>query len=552
MKRILSALFALMCAASASAAPFQNGGFEIGGSASCGAFDNLPAGSSVIPGWMVSVGNIDWAGPCNWTSQEGSHSLDLIGGSTTIGGIQQTFDTVSGATYQVTFYLAGNPSPLFPPAIKPLQVTVDGTVYGNYTFDTSSTSSAAMGWVPKTFQFVASASTSTIDFRSAVGSSSFAGAALDNVSIAQISSGSAAPWTGTALSVTNQGTPIGSSPTVVSDGTTGPAVFTYATVNSFCCHTGDWTFETTAAATGPVTLNWSYSGYHGTCQAVVTLTPYAKNNGGTTFGAPVYSAADNCTGQPPSGGFGMEGQITLVADAGYAYGFLMHASNFDLNGGVQGRLTVTTGTSPTTTTLQSSANPSLTGSTVDFTATVAGNVPTGTMMFTRETRVLPQGPVVLGCEAVPLAGGSAVCSTNFLFPGDSIVALYSGDLVNAGSISTTLIQQVVNAPVATTLIRALPMGSPVIPPFPPLIGRADGLPNTPITVRLFSGTTCTNGVLGGAAQIGPDASVTTDANGYFGTAQQGTQGQFVAIGLVSPQVTPLSACVVSAADNDTW
>ena len=30
MKRILSALFALVCVASASAAPFQNGGFELG------------------------------------------------------------------------------------------------------------------------------------------------------------------------------------------------------------------------------------------------------------------------------------------------------------------------------------------------------------------------------------------------------------------------------------------------------------------------------------------------------------------------------------------
>ena len=30
MKRIFTALFALVCAASASAAPFQNGGFELG------------------------------------------------------------------------------------------------------------------------------------------------------------------------------------------------------------------------------------------------------------------------------------------------------------------------------------------------------------------------------------------------------------------------------------------------------------------------------------------------------------------------------------------
>ena len=437
-----------------NAPPFQNGSFEIGASSTCGAGDNLLAGSTAIPGWRVSVGSIDWASSCNWASQDGTHSLDLIGGGASAvssGGVQQTFGTIPGTSYQVSFYLAANPSTLFGPVVKPLTVTVaDGTTSNtittqSYTFDRSGhdgSSAANMGWAQRTFTFVATGSTSTINFVSDISpATSFAGAALDNVSIAPVlaatttglfssqnpsSFGSAVtftvqvlgtinsptgtiaftdngspiagctavplgptgspliatadciapllaigshtiaatysgdvvnagsgntltqvvnpvvigatPWTGSAGVVVNPGQggiAIGSAPTVVSDGTTGPAVFTYATVNDYCCHTGDWTFETIATTTGPVTLNWSYSGYHGTCQAVATLTPYAKNNGGTTFGAPVYSAADNCTGQLPSGGFGMEGQITLFVDAGYAYGFTMHASNYDSNGGVR-------------------------------------------------------------------------------------------------------------------------------------------------------------------------------------------------------------------------
>src|SRR5437879_8479614 len=110
MKRILSALCALGFAGVAFAAPFQNGSFEIGAPSTCGAGDGLLAGSSAIPGWTISVGNVDWTTACNWTASEGTHSLDLVGGNTNIGGVAQTFDTVPGATYQVSFDLAGNPS----------------------------------------------------------------------------------------------------------------------------------------------------------------------------------------------------------------------------------------------------------------------------------------------------------------------------------------------------------------------------------------------------------------------------------------------------------
>ena len=156
-------------------------------------------------------------------------------------------------------------------------------------------------------------------------------------------------WTGSAGSVVNPGqanVPIASSPTVVSDGTTGPAVFTYETVNSFCCHTGDWTFETTAAASGDVSRNWTYSGYHGTCQAQTSLTAFVKRGGSTIISTLLYSASDAaCNGALPSGGFGQHGQVVLPGVvAGDTYGFMMYASNFDSNGGVLGRLTVTTGT----------------------------------------------------------------------------------------------------------------------------------------------------------------------------------------------------------------
>ncbi|MFO1395520.1 MAG: choice-of-anchor C family protein [Burkholderiales bacterium] len=464
-KRLVAALFALTCATTAMAAPFQNGGFEVGTLSPDPCNGALPAGSTAITGWTVVAGNIDYVTSCAWQPSEGSRSLDLVGDGS-VGAIAQTFDTVAGVTYRVTFDLAGNPSLLFPPAVKPLTLLVPGATY-NFGFDISGHDGLAMGWTTKSVTFVATGPSSTITFRSDVAPSGYAGAALDNVRVTPMYP-PGTTWTGAAGVVTNTGdggvpypvpgsggTPIDSAPTVASDGTYAPAVFTYATVNSFCCHTGTWTFQTAAAVAGPVTLDWAYSGYHGTCGAYAKLDAFVSRSGTIVYSAPLYFAADDCTFQPPAGGFAQLGQVTLPnVQPGDVYGFTMAASNYDSNGGVSGRLEVSS----------------------------------------------------------PVA------------------------------VAPTL--------AAPVLIRALPAGSQ-LGPF--LIGRVDRAVNLPVTVRLYGGTSCNAGVLGGTvAPIGTDVTVTTDANGYFATNQAGAQGQFVAVGVVGPQVTPLSACAVSAADNDTW
>lgn len=183
MNRVASGTMMMSLAGAAIAAPFQNGSFESGGPA-CFQF-SIPAGSTAIPGWIVSTGNIDWNGPppCSYVASNGTHSLDLVG-TGGVGGIQQTFDTTPGVTYRVSFDLAGNPGA--PPAIKPLTVTVDGVTM-NYTFDITGHTQTSMGWETKTFAFVASGTSATINFVSDVtasGGTLNAGAALDNVQIA--------------------------------------------------------------------------------------------------------------------------------------------------------------------------------------------------------------------------------------------------------------------------------------------------------------------------------------------------------------------------------
>jgi choice-of-anchor C domain-containing protein len=202
MNRVAAALCGVVVAftnLAAGAAPFQNGSFESGGPA-CFVF-NIPSGTNFTAGWTVSVGNIDWVGPppCSVVASNGTHSLDLVG-TGGIGGVQQTFDTIPGVTYQASFDLAGNPGA--PPAIKPLTVTVDG-VTQSYTFDITGHDANNMGWTTQTFTFVANSTSATINFVSdvtAAGGTLNAGAALDNVRIAGLNAPtlavplSWAPW----------------------------------------------------------------------------------------------------------------------------------------------------------------------------------------------------------------------------------------------------------------------------------------------------------------------------------------------------------------------
>lgn len=102
------------------------------------------------------------------------------------------------------------------------------------------------------------------------------------------------------------------------------------------------------------------------------------------------------------------------------------------------------GTAPalteTTTGLNSSLNPSKSGQSVTFTATVSPPPSSGTVAFS------DGGTTISGCEASPLKpGGQFTCSTSSLTTGThSIFAIYSGNTLFASSLSPTL-NQVVNA-----------------------------------------------------------------------------------------------------------
>ena len=98
------------------------------------------------------------------------------------GAISQDLSTTSGTTYKVDFAMAGNPAGS--PVTKTMEVSAAG-FSETFTFDTTGKTLADIGWEPRTFYFVATGSTTTLEFKSLdpnVGPLPAFGPAIDDVS----------------------------------------------------------------------------------------------------------------------------------------------------------------------------------------------------------------------------------------------------------------------------------------------------------------------------------------------------------------------------------
>lgn len=172
------AVVALFLAQSASAvtAPnlITNGGFD-DSMVFAGEFKTYAHGDNALTGWTIQSGSVDLINRY-WTAANGSYSLDLSGNED--GVISQSFGTVVGQKYLVSFSMAGNPDDQSDP-VKTMQV---GLSQGPLlTFDTTGKTRSDMGWVTKSFEFIAAGVSSQLTFASL--NDSAYGAALDNISV---------------------------------------------------------------------------------------------------------------------------------------------------------------------------------------------------------------------------------------------------------------------------------------------------------------------------------------------------------------------------------
>ncbi|MFB6894477.1 choice-of-anchor C family protein [Kitasatospora sp. NPDC056327] len=154
---------------------FDDGSFETP-KAPANSFTGLTAGQSIGP-WSVTAGSVDLIGAGFWQAAEGDQSLDLNGGNS--GTVAQSFTTVPGTTYSVTYALAGNPAG--GPALRTGRVLIDGQNFQDFSFDVTGRTAAAMGYVGRQFGFVAQGTSTTLSFASTVAGAY--GPVIDNVQV---------------------------------------------------------------------------------------------------------------------------------------------------------------------------------------------------------------------------------------------------------------------------------------------------------------------------------------------------------------------------------
>lgn len=177
--RIMIMMLCALAFTSAAFAQVQNGGFEDG--TDPGSFTTVGAGGGNITGWTVTFGSVDYIGSY-WEAAEGSRSIDMSGGGA--GSISQTIATIPGFTYQVTFYMSGNPDGS--PMVKTMTVSANGAMSQNYSYDISvGNTRGVMLWASNTYTFTATSNNTTLTFASTTDTAF--GPALDNVSITNVS-----------------------------------------------------------------------------------------------------------------------------------------------------------------------------------------------------------------------------------------------------------------------------------------------------------------------------------------------------------------------------
>ncbi|MGA1862011.1 choice-of-anchor C family protein [Deferribacter thermophilus] len=157
----------------------KNGSFELGPQ-HVGSWLTLSKGSNKINNWAITNGSIDLI-ENYWQSSNGKRSIDLCG--STCGAISQNINTVPGATYQLTFDLAGNPDNQ---GIKYLKV-IAGSISKTFQFNTTGKNKRNMGWVKKSLTFTATSNITNISFIALDNNPSAWGPAIDNVKIVRIS-----------------------------------------------------------------------------------------------------------------------------------------------------------------------------------------------------------------------------------------------------------------------------------------------------------------------------------------------------------------------------
>ena len=177
-------LVAGVCAAPASHAQMlANGSFEQGPAIpQANPILVVAPGGTALTGWTVVGGAISIITDGYWVPLSGTRSIVLS--STGPGAIQQSFATAPGTIYRLTYWLSGEA--FSTPTIKHLRVTA-GAAVQDQTYDVTDSWHWDMAWSMRTFDFTATAATTTLKLASMDATSW--GPALDSMKVELVSAG---------------------------------------------------------------------------------------------------------------------------------------------------------------------------------------------------------------------------------------------------------------------------------------------------------------------------------------------------------------------------
>jgi|GEM_PF-797410 parallel beta-helix repeat (two copies) len=250
----------------------------------------------------------------------------------------------------------------------------------------------------------------------------------------------------------------------------------------------------------------------------VTLTATVTGGPATATGTVTFRDATTVVGTAPLTN-GAGAIITNTLSTGLHAITATYSGDASLGASTSAPLAQNVDAAPSTTTIGSSANPSIAGQPVTLTATVTGanGTPTGTMTFT-------DGPTTLGTAT--LTNGQAMLGgVTFSAGSHTLVAAYSGDLAFGSSASAPLTQTVVPTTVTTIASSANPstFGQAVT-----LTATVTGASGTPTGTMTFTDGLTT---LGTATLTNGQATFTTAANlgagNHLLTAAYSGDGSFV-------------------------
>ncbi len=159
--RTLIILFFCSTVTMSASAQLVNGSFEP--VAPFGSYWALAGASTNIPGWVTTDTGVEWFNPFTYgvgSAGNGNYALDLANTVYSAGGIQQTFTTVPGSLYEISFLL-GTSTGYGRLGTCEISVTADGFsqvfVAENFT--------PIIAWEIKQFVFIADDTQATLQFR---------------------------------------------------------------------------------------------------------------------------------------------------------------------------------------------------------------------------------------------------------------------------------------------------------------------------------------------------------------------------------------------------